>query len=146
LRGRSGSDDLVRDDARDRNAWREYELLVDLYKFYLGLVVQAAGAYFLIVGGILTLVLANVGDHSVVAIALVVPILLSLLGAVAGFAARPKVEQLGVAVRSLGDRFEVTLRPHVEILKWLATGFLALLSLATVLLAILWFNLAKEGR
>jgi hypothetical protein len=82
-----------------------------------------------------------VGDHSIVAISLVVPILLSLLGAVAGLEARPRVEQLGCAVRSLGDRFDVTLRPHIEILKWAATGFIGLLSLATVLLAILMYNL-----
>ena len=36
-------------DGQDR--WREYVLLVDLYKFYLGLIIQGAGGYFVIVGG-----------------------------------------------------------------------------------------------
>jgi hypothetical protein len=129
------------ENVHDSNAWREYELLVDLYKFYLGLVVQTASAYFVIVGGILTLVLANVDDQPIVAWSLAVPVLLSLLGATAGFVARPKVEQLFSAVRQLGDELSVTLPPHIEILRWAAQGSFWMLSLATVLLAILFVTL-----
>ena len=128
-------------EVHDSNAWREYELLVDLYKFYLGLVVQAAGAYFVIVGGILTLVLANVDDQPVVAWSLVVPVLLSILAATAGFVAKPKVEQLFDAVRQLGDKLSVTLPPHIEILIWAANGSFWMPSLVTVLLAILFVTL-----
>jgi hypothetical protein len=57
----------------DQQAWREYEYLGGLYRFYLDLVVKTAGGYFVIVGGILTLVLANVNEEPVVVVALLVP-------------------------------------------------------------------------
>jgi len=58
--------------------WREYELLHTLHRFYLELAVRVAGGYFLIVGGVLTLVLANSAGEPIVIAALVVPLAMSV--------------------------------------------------------------------
>jgi hypothetical protein len=123
--------------------WREYELLVDLYKFYLGLIIQGTGGYFVIVGGILTLVLANVRDQPMIAFALVVPILLSVLLAIANWAARRQVSELSVATQELVGELEVMLGPHTQILGWAVAWSFWLLVVAAGLLIVLliWLTL-----
>jgi hypothetical protein len=90
------ADDRDRTDGSDR--WREYSSLGVQYMFYLELVVRALGAYFVIVGGLLTLVLANAHETPLVLTALAIPILMSLLLAFASLRAVPKTCELEVAM------------------------------------------------
>jgi hypothetical protein len=118
-----------------QGAWREYDHLSGLYTFYLALVVKAFGGYSVIVGGVLTLVLSNVRDEPVLVVALLVPILLSVLLAVAARLATHKVGELEDAIVKVAGRSRVERTPHIEILEWLVTWSWRLLAVAAVLLA-----------
>ena len=115
--------------------WAEYELLVDLYKFYLDLVLKVLAVYFAILGAIITFVLANATKEHVVAYALLIPLFMSLLLAFAAWRGRPLVDETRDAVAQIGRKMHVTLAPHVEILEWIVGGLLPLVILAALLLA-----------
>jgi hypothetical protein len=120
--------------------------LGELYRFYLDLMVKTVGAYFAIVGGIVTLVLANVKAQPIIAIALVVPIAMSLLLALAGWRIRSKVRELRDALDKLGESLTVTVKPHVEILDWGVSWSSLLLLIASALLAaLLWWLASRNG-
>jgi len=125
--------------------WLEYEFLGELYRFYLDLMVKTVGAYFAIVGAIVTLVLANVKGQPIIAVALVVPIAMSLLLALAGLLIRSKVRELRDALEELGASLSVTVKPHVEILDWGVRGSSLLLLIASALLAALFLWLASRN-
>ena len=123
-RGRSTADD-----------WREYELLHTLHRFYLELAVKVAGGYFLIVGGVLTLVLANSRGEPIVIAALVVPLAMSVALVVVSVRVRDRIAELRTRVQELGRTLGVEVAPHVEILEWAISGAAILLSLACLFLA-----------
>jgi hypothetical protein len=123
--------------ASERQSWQEYEYLGDLYKFYLDLLIKAVVAFFAIVGGVLTLVLANVNEKPIVVVALVVPFVMSVLMALAAWKARPKVKELRIGINRLGRSLDVAVEPHVEILDWAVSWFSLLSVTAAGLLAAL---------
>jgi hypothetical protein len=122
----------------DQADWREYEYLGGLYTFYLDLVVKGAGGYFVIVGGILTLVLTNVQEEPIVVLALLVPVLMSVLLALASRTALPKIRELRAGINEIGERLHVTVKPHVEILESSIRGSFVLLLIAAGFLAVLF--------
>jgi hypothetical protein len=88
----------------DEAAWQEYVVLIELYRFYLDLFVRAMGAYFVVSGGVVTLVLANAREEPIVGVALGIPILMSLLLSLAAWLARPRIDELHDGMRALGYR------------------------------------------
>src|SRR5438093_1162940 len=113
--------------------WREYQLLVEVYKFYLDLAVKFVAAYFAICGAIVTLVLANFSADRIVANALWVPFLMSLLVAVGTWMATPKAKETQRDIRRLRTKLHLDSTVHVELLVWIVTWF-PVLSLGVALL------------
>jgi hypothetical protein len=65
-------------DPTDREIlWRQYNLYVDLYKFYIDLVLKANAFFYLITGGIVTYFLTNAKEPQI-KYALILPILMSI--------------------------------------------------------------------
>jgi hypothetical protein len=129
-------------NAGDSIAWHEYQLLVDVYKFYLDLAVKFITGYFAIVGALVTVVLANnksnTGHQSIVANALWVPILLSVLVAVGTWKATPKAKETQRDIRKLAHDLDLVARVHVELLVWILAWFPALASGVAVLLVVMY--------
>jgi hypothetical protein len=115
-------------------AWREYDLLVGLYRYYLELSVRVAGGYFLIVGGVLTLVLANSHDEPIVIAALAAPLALTFVLLLVARKVRPRVGELRDGIEQLGESIGVIVLPHVEILDWAISSSAVLLSVALLFL------------
>jgi hypothetical protein len=126
------------------DGWREYELLVGLYKFYIELAVKAIAAYFAITGAIITVVLANVRQEKVIKYALLVPFFMSLLFGLAAREAKPMVKELRVAVDEVAGKLHLTVVVHVKILQWVVRGLFWLVLLALLLLAGMFAWLVKR--
>jgi hypothetical protein len=127
--------------------WREYQQLVDLYQFYLDLVVKTVAAYFVIVGAILTVVLANVDSEPIIVISLVVPVLLSLLLAIGARRAKPQVTELRQGMDELGAALRVRVTPHIQILDQAVGGLGFVMLCATLVLIALfaWLTVTRWG-
>ena len=78
-----------------------------------------------------------------IAYALVVPILLSVLLAIANRAARRQVCELRVATQELVSELQVVLGPHTQILGWAVAWSFWLLVVAAVLLIALLIWLTR---
>jgi hypothetical protein len=70
---------------------------------------------------------------------------MSILLAVAALRARPQVHELSVGINALGERLDVTIKPHVEILEWSISGSSLVLLIAAALLAVLFVWIAATG-
>lgn len=57
--------------------WKQYNMLVDLYKFYLEITLKANLFFYVITGGILTFYFSHMGTP-LISLSLVLPIILSL--------------------------------------------------------------------
>lgn len=70
--------ELVGEEPSNRELlWRQYNLHIDLYKYYLDLSLKANAFFYLITGGILTFYFANSKD-GLVKYSLLLPIIMSL--------------------------------------------------------------------
>jgi hypothetical protein len=135
LEGSNAGSGLTQTAVDDSHAWRQFEHLSGLYTYYLDLVVKGTGGYFLVVGGVLTLVLANVRNEPILVVALSVPILMSVLLAIAAWKATDKARELHHAISVVAAASRTQLQPHVEILVWLVRWSAPLLLIAAGLLA-----------
>ena len=102
--------------------WREYDQLVELYKFYLNLLLSGVGAFYLVTGAIATFTLANEAKDDRVAWAVVFPLLMSAMFALAMSQALPKARELHHRIGELGQQLGVGLTPQVDMLLWLVRG------------------------
>ena len=117
--------------------WEQYQQLVDLFRFYLELTVKTVIGFWLVTGGILTLVLAN-SDRSDITWALSIPILMSVGLAAALAFGLPKAIQLERSTRGLAEQLELDQRTHVEILVWTGSGLLFLAIVVALGMMWLW--------
>jgi hypothetical protein len=113
--------------------WEQYEQLVGFYRFYLELAVKTSTAFWLITGGVLTLVLAN-SDQDHVIWALSIPIVMSIGLISALLKGRPMAIELSDSIRDLSIELRVRQRVHAEILVWTVQGLLLAASAAALVL------------
>ena len=123
--------------------WEQYEQLVGLYRFYLELAVKTSTGFWLIAGGVLTLVLAN-SDQALIGWALLIPIIMGLGLVVAMMRGRPKAIELRDAIKELSTTLELNQRTHAEILVWTGDGLL-LAAIAAVLVLIVVLGASLFG-
>lgn len=103
-------------------AWKQYETLADLYKFYVDQLVKFHTFYFAIAGGLALYVLGN--RQGAVPLALLLPLVISLGGVVTfGFGIR-KSRELTDAIKGIALRLDI-LSAHTEVLEFLCWSFLA---------------------
>jgi len=113
--------------------WQQYQQLVDLYRYYLDLVVKTSSAFWLIAGGVLAFAFANSTEPNV-RWALIVPIVMSSFLIVVLLVGRSMIRELHQALRALSDEIELRQRVHSEILVWAIDGLAGLLVVITILL------------
>lgn len=70
-----------KEKARIEYKWKEYNLHIDLYKFYLALALRASGFFYLILGGVLTIYFSKDGKQkdNAVTLFLLLPIAMSVI-------------------------------------------------------------------
>jgi hypothetical protein len=95
--------------------WEQYNLLTDLYKFYLELIVQANLLIFAIIGGIATYMFAN-PTSPLVRWSLILPIGLSVFFAVAAIVSVRLAVELKDEIVQLKKKLNLGLAPHVGVL------------------------------
>jgi hypothetical protein len=97
--------------------WKQYALMVDLYKFYLDLVVKVGALHYAITGAIVSYYLTHKGDDKIWW-ALLLPAVLSF-----GFAA---AFLCGAGLHRLTRRHLFDLRDHLNLAVAPETGFLSM--------------------
>ncbi|HEX8653951.1 MAG TPA: hypothetical protein VF693_01845 [Allosphingosinicella sp.] len=102
-------------------AWKQYESLKDLYKFYVGQLVDFHRFYFAVVGGVVVYVLAN--RDGAVPFALLMPLVISVGGVVTFLFGIRKSRELTMSIRDVAGRLEM-LSAHTEVLEFLCWAFL----------------------
>lgn len=120
--------------------WQQYEHLVDLYRYYLDLAVKGTAAYWVVVGGVLTLVLAN-SQESEVLWALSIPILMSIGLLTALLVGRSKAQELARSIESLADNLDLEQRTHAELLVWTVHGLIGITIVAATVIGVVWISL-----
>ena len=125
------------DEPTDRELlWRQYELHVGLYKFYLETIIKFNLFFYLITGGILTFYFANPNDQ-LVKYSLVFPALLSFaFSAVAIYAAK----LMGVVrldIFRIRDSLKLNTAPDVNVLAVLLRVFAAVFFIGGVVMIVL---------
>jgi hypothetical protein len=123
--------------------WRQYDQLVDLYRYYLELVLKTASAFWLIVGGILAFAFAN-SDQPDARWALVVPVVMSVSLLVMTLWVRPMSRELCDAIEELADELGVRQRVHAVLLVRTVSAIIGLLILVAGLMV--WFLVAFPQR
>lgn len=113
---------------RQELLWKQYELHVSLYQFYLELTLKVNAAFYAISGAIATYTLTHPVDGATRS-ALLVPAVLGLgLASVAIYGAKIQRHTRDELV-SIRDQLELETIPEIKILSWLlcvsAVGFLA---------------------
>jgi phosphotransferase system glucose/maltose/N-acetylglucosamine-specific IIC component len=73
-----GHEDLRNDEDKRKERWEEYKIHVDLFKYYLDLILRTNIAVFAILGAILTYYFKNKGENKQLKKALLLPIILTL--------------------------------------------------------------------
>jgi len=121
--------------------WDQYQQLVDIYRFYLDLAVKVSTGFWVIAGGVLTLVLSNQDDDFMVW-ALSIPILLAAGLVLALALGDRKARDLRDGVRRLAERLDLVQRVHAEILVWTLRGLFVGAVAVLLVLVVVWSKLA----
>ena len=111
--------------------WRQYSLQIELYKYYLDLVLKANVFFYLVTGTILSFYFANFSDP-IVRYSLILPIVMSLGLAFVFFYGAKLMRFVREDIFQLRDQLGLSTAPDVEIL----TLSLRVYSLIFVLVAI----------
>jgi len=117
--------------------WEQYEQLVGLYRYYLELAVKTAAAFWIIAGGVLTLVLAN-SEADEIRWALSVPILMSIGVVAALLVGKPKAIELAHSIERLATKLDLEQRTHAELLVWTLWGMIGITTVAGLVIAFVW--------
>ena len=96
--------------------WDEYSQLVDLYKFYLGLILQANIFAFGIIGAIITLLCGDASSY-LTKYGLVVPFFLCVALATIFLRSKTPARELEEAISKLGTELKTKLPPHTYLLR-----------------------------
>jgi hypothetical protein len=131
-----------KEEDRRKERWEEYKIHVDLFKYYLDLVLRTNLAVFAITGAILTFYFKNRGENKHMKKALLLPFFVSL--ALAGFYFYCACLWLNISttVNSLREDLGIIATPYVHILSVLL--FLFGIVFLGVGEALLWFMQTDE--
>ncbi|HYJ52799.1 MAG TPA: hypothetical protein VEW04_06475 [Allosphingosinicella sp.] len=112
---------MLPDDERN-DAWKQYETLADLYKFYLDQLTKFHSFYFAIAGGLVVFVLAN--RQGGTPLVLLLPLVISLGGIATFVFGIRKSRELTDAIKAVARLLGI-LSAHTEVLEFLCWAFLA---------------------
>ncbi|HEV7903720.1 MAG TPA: hypothetical protein VGO96_07765 [Pyrinomonadaceae bacterium] len=133
-----------KEEDKRKESWEEYKIHVDLFKYYLDLVLRTNLAVFAITGGILTFYFKNREENAHMKKALLLPFFVSL--ALAGFYFYCACLWLNISgtVNSLRENLGIIATPYVHILSVLL--FLFGIVFLGVGEALLWFMRTDKPR
>ena len=117
--------------------WKQYQQNVELFKFYLDLLVKFNVFFYAVTGAIVAFVLAHVGESSILRLALLLPMIMSV--AFAGFFVYGSV-LMGVLRRdtfALRDALQLRAAPDPHVLSVLLILFAVIFLLVAVGCAVL---------
>lgn len=124
----------------DKNLlWEQYNLLTELYKFYLNLVVQTNLLIFAVIAGIATYIFSNPASQ-LVRWSLFLPIILSSFFAVTGIVGARLTMDLRDEIIRLKKKLNLGLAPHINVLVYGLFTLGALHFILAVFMIILFFN------
>lgn len=111
--------------------WKQYELHVDLYKFYMETSIKLNLFFYLITGGILTFYFANQGEP-LVRYSLILPIVLSVaFSGIALYGAHP-MRYVRDDLFNIRDELALETAPDVHVLAILLRTFAAVFAVVAV--------------
>ena len=122
--------------------WKQYEVLCELYKFYLDLIIKSNLFFYAITGGIMTYIFTN-PKIPMMRWSLALPVMLSLSLAVISLRGVKQARELKDELYKLRDELEIGLAPHVDILVFAlqSTGVIYLFVAVLMLLLFFFFDL-----
>ena len=112
--------------------WKQYDTLKDLYKFYVGQLVDFHRFYLAIAGGLTVFALAH--REGAAAFVLLLPLVISVGGVVTFAFGINKSRELTTEIKSIAKRLAM-LSAHTEVLEFLCWAFLIVHLLIAVGLA-----------
>jgi len=95
--------------------WRQYKLHVDLYKFYLDIVIKLNVLFYGITGGIITYYFTN-SDNELARFALLLPIIMSLALGVLFFYGATLMRVVRIDLFKLRDQLALETAPDLHVL------------------------------
>ena len=122
-------------------AWKQYETLKDLYKFYVSQLVEFHRFYFAVAGALAVFVLAS--GKGATALALFLPLTVSVGGVVTFLFGIRKSRELTEAIKGVARRLDM-LSAHSEVLEFLCWAFLAVHAMIVVGLVWLLYTFWPE--
>lgn len=108
-------------EAERSDAWKQYETLADLYKFYVDQLIKFHSFYFAVAGGLTLFALANREGGPPLVLAL--PLVISLGGVATFLFGIRKSRELTGAIKAVARRLGM-LSAHTEVLEFLCWAFL----------------------
>ena len=121
--------------------WRQYELQVGLYKFYLDLVVKITVFYYAVSGAILTYYFEHAGN-GLIRYALLLPFLFSIAISGLFFYGGSLLRVTREELFSIRDKLGLETAPEVQVLVVLVYSFGGILALTGAALAVFFFTAA----
>jgi hypothetical protein len=103
------------------DAWKQYEALADLYKFYVDQLIKFHTFYFAIAGGLTLFALANRAGAT--PLVLLLPLVISAGGVATFLFGVRKSRELTDAIKEIARRLNM-LSAHTEVLEFLCWAFL----------------------
>jgi hypothetical protein len=114
---------LAMDDLPDKELlWRQYNMYVDLYKFYLELVFKGNVFFYLITGGILTFYFTHRED-SLIKYSLLLPVVMSIALGLASIFGAKLLGGMKKELLNLKTQLGLDTYPSIRILQVLLKGF-----------------------
>lgn len=126
------------DTDQDRHdlLWKQYELHVELYKFYMELTLKMNLFFYLITGGILTFYFAN-GDRPFLRFSLLFPVVLAVtLGAISFYGAQ-LMAYIRAEVFEIRDELSLSTAPDVGVLGVILRAFGSVMFIVAIAMCVL---------
>ena len=115
--------------------WKQYELHVSLYRFYLELTLKVNAAFYAISGAVSTYTLTH-QTNGAARVALLVPAVLGIgLALVASYGAIIQTQTRDELI-SIRDQLELETIPEIKILSWLL--WVSVIGFVTVSAGLIW--------
>lgn len=112
----------------DELLWRQYNLLSELYKFYLELLINSSLLIYGITGGIVAYTFSNAGTP-VIKWSLILPLLFCMASGFLCLRGVRQAREVQQEIKAIRDKLQIGLAPHVDVLVYalLASGILFVL-------------------
>lgn len=122
----------------DELLWRQYNLLSELYKFYLELILNSNLLLYGITGGIVAYTFSNT-DFPLIKWSLVLPLLFCMTYAFLSLRGVRQAKELQQEIKTIRAKLQIGLAPHVDVLVFtlFATGIMFVL--VSIALLIVFF-------